>query len=692
MITRTLADSYTEREGLRKRPLRFHHNLLAFLTAILIAGGLQLQLGIPEGYLPQVAAKYQGDPLAFLLYFLKSSILRPADFSLQCELTALFLFVLILYVISSYHEIREILWTGLFSFLFAVCIFFGRIFMGNPSWTPFFTGYHQIFKDLYFLVSYGLTCFFCLMAFWTWLHTRPDWICGDSHQTWKRRFLICFLILMACWLPVFLIVWPGNLKGDTVVQILQYYHFPTRFQGHWITDGKNIFFTNDHPFIQTLVLGVFMDLGHALGWNELGVSLYTFIQMVGYGAVISLFLVSLEHFHTPVRLTRTGLVLFCLAPPFVAHIVLISGDALLTLFFLYFMVEVFWIYQTEGEILHKKMFLAALFITVFFFCTSKNQCVYIVVLTGMVLVLLFRRRWKRILLAVFLPILLFETLYMGLFFHLMHVNKVGAQEALSLLIQQTARTVKYHGDELTPGQKKAISKVLDYEKMPVKYDPDLADPVKRTFKKEAGKQDLNLYFKTWLEMGRAYPGEYVQSFLDSTWGYYYPLKPGEIAQIYWDSYTYEEDAAESRWIPKVVPDSFFRERWIHQMPQTENLRMLYRKIMVLADELPLVSWLAYPGTIMWLILSMLLILLLSKDYRSLALFFPTLLIFAICLLSPKNGNYRYMLPNSFLLPLIAAYTIGKFRKRNPAPEEDKAEPGEHGLDEKYGRTVPDHLL
>ena len=109
MITRTLDDSYTEREGIRNRPLRFHHYLLAFLTAVLIAGGLQLQLGIPEGYLPRVAAKYQGDPLAFLLYFLKSSILRPADFSLQCELTALFLFVLILYVISSYHEIREIL-------------------------------------------------------------------------------------------------------------------------------------------------------------------------------------------------------------------------------------------------------------------------------------------------------------------------------------------------------------------------------------------------------------------------------------------------------------------------------------------------------------------------------------------------------------------------------------------------------
>ncbi len=688
----SLQKSKEENERIRRRPLRLRHYLLAVVSAILIAGGLQIQLGMPVEYVPMIAEKYLGDPLAYLLYLLKCSIMRPSDFSLQCELTALFLILIILYVFSHFYKMRQILWAGCFSALFAVCAFFGRIFMDHPSWSPFITGFYQIFKDLCFLAAYGLTCFFCLMAFWAWLNSRPDLIGGHSHLSGKKRMLVYFLVLMICWLPVFLIVWPGNLKGDTVVQILQYFHFPTRFQGYWITNGKDILFSNDHPFIQTLILGFFMDLGHALGWNELGVSFYTFLQIAGYGAVISLFLVSLEHFHTPVRLTRIALMVYCLAPPYVVHAVLISGDSFLTLFFLYFMVEVFWIYKTGGRVLHNKPFLACLFITVFLFCTSKNQCVYIVFLTGLLMLVLFRKKWKRILAALFLPVLLFETLYMGLFFNLMHVRKVGSQEALSLFFQQTARTVCYHGDQLSQDQVEAISAILKYHKIPRRYDPDLADPVKRTFNREAGSREMAEYFKVWLEMGRTYPGEYIQSFLDSTWGYYYPMKPNIIAELYWDNYTFEEDSKESKWIPKVIPESFFRERWIHQLPQTEYLRMICRKIIVLVDELPLISWLAYPGTIMWLLLAMLLVLLLNRNYRSLAAFFPTLLIFAICLLSPKNGNYRYMLPNSFLLPLISAYVVGLFRKQEMPAKQAQKETADHCLDEKYGKTVPDHLL
>lgn len=685
----TRSDSEKDYQG---RSLRIRHYFFAFLFAVLIAGGLGLSLGIPKSYDYAIASKYQGHFLAFLLYLLKSSILRPAEFSLQCEFTALFMLVLILYVFRHRYHLREILWILLFSTAFAVCVFFGQIFIKGPYWDDCFAGIHQIIKDIWFLAAYGGACFFAMLGLRAWLLTRPVSVPKAHRLFGKKRILVYFLIILACWIPVFLIAWPGNLKGDTVVQILQYFHFPTRFQGQWITDGKDVIFSNDHPFIQTVILGFFMDIGHALGWNELGVSLYTFLQIAGYGAVISAFLVSLEHFRTPSWLTRTALAVFCLAPPYVVHVVLISGDSFSTLFFMMFMLEVFWIYKTGGEVLHHKDCLAAALITIFLFCASKNQCVYIVVLTGLLMLIVLRKEWKRILLAVFLPVLIFETLYMGLFFRLMHISKVGSQEAFSIIFQQTARTVTYHDKELTEDQKEAIAAVLMYEKIAVKYDPDLADPIKKRFNREASSEDVKRFFRVWVELGLTYPGEYVQSFLDSTWGYYYPIKPDQIAELYWDNYNWEEDTKESKWIPTTIPDSFYHERWFHQLSVTENLRSNYRKLMVLVNELPLLSWLAYPGTVMWLVLSLLLLILLEKDRLSLAIFFPTLLVFAICLLSPKNSNFRYMLPNSFLLPLMAAWAAGVYYTRSSSGGADSAASNSGKLEENDKEVLVDSEL
>ena len=213
-----------------------------------------------------------------------------------------------------------------------------------------------------------------------------------------------------------------------------------------------------------------MDLGHALKWNELGVSFYVFLQIIGFGAAISLFLVSLEHFHTPRALTRTALALYCLCPVFIIHGILIAGDSLMAMFFLWFMLVVFWIYKTEGEILHNRWFLAGFVLITFLFCASKNQCSYIVVLSGVLMLVVLRRKWKQVLIAFLLPLFIFEVLYMGLFFRLMHVNKVGSQEALSFFFQQTARTVKYHEDELTEEEKESCPQPLKDEEDGEVYD------------------------------------------------------------------------------------------------------------------------------------------------------------------------------------------------------------------------------
>ena len=69
------------------------------------------------------------------------------------------------------------------------------------------------------------------------------------------------------------------------------------------------------------------------------------------------------------------------------------------------------------------------------------------------------------------------------------------------LIYQSIAYIKYYKDEVTKEEKNAINKVLDYEKIGNKYNPELADPVKETYKTSATSTDLNNYFSVWLKMG-----------------------------------------------------------------------------------------------------------------------------------------------------------------------------------------------
>ena len=62
-------------------------------------------------------------------------------------------------------------------------------------------------------------------------------------------------ILIVFWLPYYIVFWPGFQHTDLPTQMLQFFHIRTRFQGRVVTDGINIFYSNDHPFLQTMLAG-----------------------------------------------------------------------------------------------------------------------------------------------------------------------------------------------------------------------------------------------------------------------------------------------------------------------------------------------------------------------------------------------------------------------------------------------------
>ena len=101
------------------------------------------------------------------------------------------------------------------------------------------------------------------------------------------------------------------------------------------------------------------------------------------------------------------------------------------------------------------------------------------------------------------------VLYAGYMFYIVNVAHVSAEataDVLTIPIQQTARTVRDHADEITAEEREVINSVLDYDTMAKSYDPLISDPVKTTSHFRDG--GVMNYARVWLGMFFKYPISY----------------------------------------------------------------------------------------------------------------------------------------------------------------------------------------
>ena len=182
---------------------------------------------------------------------------------------------------------------------------------------------------------------------------------------------------MVCWLPYYVSLWPGAIHGDFSMQVLQLFHYPTILQGQLTSDGINILYSNDHPFIHTQMLGFFIKIGIRLKHVSWGYGIYTFLQMSAYIIGIALLLATLNKFGVDQLILKVALFIYALIPVFPLYSILVGGDAFFSLMFLYFMIEVIWIFGTKGKIFYNKKFNGIMIITAFLLMAAKNQGLYV---------------------------------------------------------------------------------------------------------------------------------------------------------------------------------------------------------------------------------------------------------------------------------------------------------------------------
>ena len=278
-------------------------------------------------------------------------------------------------------------------------------------------------------------------------------------------------------------------------------------------------------------------------------------------------------------------------------------------------------------------------------CLFRNNGIYICLLT--LPVLFFMSKVNRIKILA-LIILIFGSMQITnkVVIPALGVSDGSIREALSIPFQQTARLVKYNSGIIAEEDKEVIDKILVYDTLDERYDPNLSDPVKNKFNPYATKEDLMNYFKVWFKYLLKDPMCYINATLDNTYGYIYPN-----AHRWYLYYDYWDDLVD-----RDIIDYHFEG--------VPFLRMILRNYGETFPFIPLVGLLSNIGASCFMVIILTAYLFNKKNKKYLVVLLPMYLSILICIAGPANTYFRYVMPYMFVLPCVTCLLISKIKEGN----------------------------
>ena len=446
----------------------------------------------------------------------------------------------------------------------------------------------------------------------------------------KRSMLYSAGVLFLSWIPFMILSYPGSLASDTIFQI-------------WQINGDIQYWAHT-PLFHTLCLKVFIRIGEVLFHSQTaGFFLCTISQGIFMALVLGYSLQRLYERNCPLLIRRVVFVIYLLTPAY-SNMVTTPGKDLA------YMGCFLWYILLLEELIHAcinggekelgiRYWIALVVVQI---CTAlvRKNGIYVIVPSGIILALYaLIKRSKKTALIIFLACCILPLAGRSTAQHCMEkitdARPASVSEALSIPFQQTARYLKYYGDEISAYEKEAIDAVLgDSSIIGEVYSPNISDPVKMNYNNDASGADLVRYFKAWTVGLRKHPRVYMDAFLQHVYGWFYPGADNVIR--------YEVEP----WYLAIfsIPPFMLRSR--------EILKRLYE----MNGRIPFLSLLENMGLFTWMLFY--LIFRKNVDRREKLLLVPLVLSLLICMASPAfYGHPRYGYPVLVSLPFISAVFI-----------------------------------
>lgn len=456
----------------------------------------------------------------------------------------------------------------------------------------------------------------------------------------KHTFATVFITLFAVYIPYMIISYPAIHMGDTCNQLAQGYNFPEGTSGYLKLIDENVRLNGHHPILHTLYLHVCMVIGDKVfGSYNIGIFLAAITQTLCTISVISYALSIMVKAGVKLKLVLLTMLYFIVSPRIQNYMFLITKDVFTACALLILGVSIWQIQKKEND---KTSYIA---FTVSGMCLAllRNDGKYIVLACIILLFILERRKWKELLVCaaviLFAIVMLFQVV-MPLF----KITPASKREALSLPFQQTARYIRDYGNEVTPKEAEAIARVLRYDALAEKYDPENGDYIKETYNEEASAKDLEDYFKAWWAMFRKHPEVYIEAAMNNYYNYFYIGDDPAMA------YTYEQSATFMTYVNDALDEIGMS---IHYPEWSDRYRHKYEELRERLFSLPVLSLFVRSASYVWALILWFFYLVKNRRTRLILPAFPMFLSLGVALIASRNGDYfRYLYGIAFSLPVI----------------------------------------
>lgn len=441
-----------------------------------------------------------------------------------------------------------------------------------------------------------------------------------------------FLYIILCWLPIIIAFYPGSVTYDGFYMLGQYYDiFPK---------------SNTHPYLATLIMGIFMKVGIALQSHNLGIFSYIIFQTVALAGSFQLSLVYLKKWGVSTFILKLLMIFYMFCPVFPTFAQLYVKDTLFGVFCLIYSLLL------TDSILDEKSFKNTRYLPIFLFLSAimvsllRHNGIFIILISLISRMVFSKTKECPLILSC---VVISYLLVNQIIYPICGIESIkNAAPVMSApMLQQTARYVNKYRDEIASEDKAVIDSVLAYDLLE-NYDPYLADPVLSIYRCET-PEDWKRYISIWKKHFMEHPKTYIGALMHYSYLYYYPQDKEHFS--FEGKYSISTDYVNSGAFD------------IHYIDATERLRSLTMKMHNYLLTIPGINMLYGTGIYGWGLLLSIGYLCFIKQKRYISMLVLPTANFLICcfFMMPVNGSLRYSLPVIFTVPYILGLVFGRNR-------------------------------
>ncbi len=441
------------------------------------------------------------------------------------------------------------------------------------------------------------------------------------------------LVVFLCRLPYLLAFYPCSMSWDGGAQICCFFGTEP--------------FTDHHPPLISYLYGAIAWYSQEWGIPNMGMFVIPMMQTLLSAFAAAQVCVLYKRLRTPYWMRWGSLAYYAAFTVWCIFDCTVIKDTLyypLTLLFTLQLIacvtdsEVFW---------RKKSNLVWMIIYAVLMMQTRNNGVF-VVLFAVPFALYFVKGKRALLLAGACVMLLANIALNNMLYPALGVTRLDTNEdTYCIMFQQTAKYGQDYPGDVTDEERELLNTIFDYDEMVKVYNPQLADWVKNCLKlseyhsadhtnKEfsAVKRD---YFKVWFAQFLRHPMSYVKTFLECSYGYYYPeAKPYKEGTGFYESER------------NMLTSGMHAYR---QVKQLQPARFLLRQVSK-AEYLPGIGLLYRCGFYTWCVVFAGMYLIAKRRYALLAAVIVPAVNILVCLISPVNTCIRYAMPTMCMVPVL----------------------------------------